>query len=33
DMCKALDKGIVIEQTRLLEKDGGKSGHWEVGDE
>ncbi len=30
DMCKALDKGIVIEQTRLIEKDGGKSGHWEV---
>ena len=30
DMCKALDKGIVIEQTRLLEKEGGKSGHWEV---
>lgn len=30
DMCKALDKGIVIESTRLLEKIGGKSGHWEV---
>jgi cyclic pyranopterin phosphate synthase len=28
DMCKALDKGIVIEQVRLLEKSGGKSGAW-----
>jgi len=27
-MCKAVDKGMVIEQTRLLEKAGGKSGHW-----
>jgi cyclic pyranopterin phosphate synthase len=30
DMCKAVDKGMVIEQTRLLEKRGGKSGHWAV---
>ena len=28
DMCKALDKGIVIESVRLLEKTGGKSGDW-----
>jgi cyclic pyranopterin phosphate synthase len=28
DMCKALDKGIVIEAVQLLEKQGGKSGHW-----
>jgi cyclic pyranopterin phosphate synthase len=28
DMCKALDKGIVIESTMLLEKRGGKSGNW-----
>lgn len=28
DMCKALDKGIVIERVRLLEKTGGKSGAW-----
>lgn len=28
DMCKALDKGIVIESTCLLEKRGGKSGDW-----
>lgn len=29
DMCKALDKGIVIEQVKLLSKLGGKSGNWE----
>lgn len=28
DMCKALDKGMVIENIQLLEKQGGKSGHW-----
>lgn len=28
DMCKALDRGMVIEGIRLLEKDGGRSGHW-----
>jgi len=28
DMCKALDKGIVIESIMLLEKQGGKSGNW-----
>lgn len=28
DMCKALDKGMVIEAVQLLEKQGGKSGHW-----
>ena len=28
DMCKAVDKGMVIEHTRLLDKQGGKSGHW-----
>lgn len=33
DMCKALDKGIVIEQVRLLEKHGGKSGAWVRGDD
>jgi cyclic pyranopterin phosphate synthase len=30
DMCKAVDRGMVIEQTRLLEKRGGKSGHWQA---
>jgi cyclic pyranopterin phosphate synthase len=28
DMCKAADRGMVIENVRLLEKAGGKSGHW-----
>jgi GTP cyclohydrolase subunit MoaC len=28
DMCKAVDRGMVIQSVRLLEKDGGKSGHW-----
>lgn len=28
DMCKGLDKGIVIQGVRLLEKEGGKSGLW-----
>jgi cyclic pyranopterin phosphate synthase len=28
DMAKALDKGMVIEEVRLLEKTGGKSGDW-----
>ena len=28
DMCKAVDRGMMIEQVRLLEKKGGKSGHW-----
>jgi cyclic pyranopterin phosphate synthase len=28
DMCKAMDRGMVIEAVRLLEKSGGRSGHW-----
>ena len=28
DMCKAVDRGMVIESVRLLEKRGGKSGTW-----
>jgi cyclic pyranopterin monophosphate synthase len=28
DMCKAMDRGMRIEGIRLLEKEGGKSGHW-----
>jgi len=28
DMCKAVDRGMCLEQVRLLEKKGGKSGHW-----
>ena len=33
DMCKAVDRGMVIESVRLLEKVGGKSGHFVAGDE
>ncbi len=28
DMCKAVDRGMVMGNVRLLEKQGGKSGHW-----
>jgi cyclic pyranopterin monophosphate synthase len=28
DMCKAVDRGMVMTGIRLLEKQGGKSGHW-----
>jgi cyclic pyranopterin phosphate synthase len=28
DMCKAVDRGMRLEDIRLLEKKGGKSGHW-----
>jgi molybdenum cofactor biosynthesis enzyme len=27
-MCKAKDKSITIEEIKLLEKTGGKSGNW-----
>jgi cyclic pyranopterin phosphate synthase len=30
DMCKAADRGMRIEALRLLEKSGGKSGHFEA---
>lgn len=33
DMCKAVDRGMVIESVRLLEKLGGKSGHYKAEDE
>jgi cyclic pyranopterin phosphate synthase len=33
DMCKALEKGIVIREIKLLSKQGGKSGDWEYGDD
>lgn len=32
DMAKALDKGMVIEDVRLIEKRGGKSGTWRAAD-
>ncbi|MDQ2928769.1 MAG: cyclic pyranopterin monophosphate synthase MoaC [Pseudomonadota bacterium] len=28
DMCKAVDRGMVIGEVRVLEKRGGKSGDW-----
>jgi cyclic pyranopterin phosphate synthase len=30
DMCKAVDRGMTITGLRVLEKMGGKSGHWQV---
>lgn len=30
DMCKAVDRGMEITRIRLLEKQGGKSGHWQA---
>ena len=30
DMCKAADRGMTITDVKLLEKQGGKSGHWEA---
>ncbi len=32
DMCKAADRGMVLENVRLVEKLGGKSGHWQAGE-
>ena len=29
DMCKAVDRGMVISEIKLLEKRGGKSGEWQ----
>ncbi|ERI95004.1 molybdenum cofactor biosynthesis protein [Clostridiales bacterium oral taxon 876 str. F0540] len=28
DMCKAVDRGMIIENIHLLKKNGGKSGEW-----
>ena len=28
DMCKAADRGMTITDVKLLQKQGGKSGHW-----
>jgi cyclic pyranopterin phosphate synthase len=30
DMCKAADRGMLMTDIRLLEKAGGKSGHWQA---
>jgi cyclic pyranopterin phosphate synthase len=32
DMCKAVDKGMVIERLRVTRKEGGRSGIWEAPD-
>lgn len=32
DMAKALDRGMVIGDVRLIEKSGGRSGHWRADD-
>jgi cyclic pyranopterin phosphate synthase len=29
DMCKAVDRGMTLTNIGLLEKSGGKSGHWQ----
>ena len=31
DMCKSIDRGAIIEQIKLIEKKGGKSGHYKRG--
>ena len=31
DMCKAVDRGMVMGDIKLLEKSGGKSGEWNAG--
>ena len=33
DMCKAADRGMAITGVRLVEKSGGRSGHWRAGAE
>jgi cyclic pyranopterin phosphate synthase len=32
DMCKAVDRGMEVTGVRLLEKSGGRSGHWTRGE-
>ena len=29
-MCKAVDRGMVISNVKLLNKSGGKSGEWKA---
>lgn len=33
DMCKSMQRGMVIDGVRLLKKSGGRSGEWEAGGE
>ncbi len=28
DMCKSMDRGMTLQHVRLVEKSGGRSGHW-----
>jgi len=30
DMCKSIDRGMVLEEIRLMEKQGGRSGQWQA---
>jgi cyclic pyranopterin phosphate synthase len=30
DMCKAVDRGMKLTEIKLLEKQGGRSGHWQA---
>ena len=30
DMCKAVDRGMRMDGIQLMEKLGGKSGHWKA---
>ena len=32
DMCKAVDRGMVMSDIQVLEKQGGKSGEWKAGE-
>ena len=32
DMCKAMDRGMEMDEVRLVEKSGGRSGHWRRAD-
>ena len=33
DMCKSIDRAMIIKDIKLLEKSGGKSGIWKIGHE
>ena len=33
DMCKAIDRGMVVEAVHLVSKSGGKSGTWQRDDD
>jgi cyclic pyranopterin monophosphate synthase len=33
DMCKSIDRTMIIGELRLLEKTGGRSGNWRRNDE